>query len=186
MSIFPGPMKRDESKWWQEVGHPKNIINMYMELCGDKQVLEDAFKVFARDHSVKHWHWKWHEYEDLDRLGCGQYWAMVVMKSAMPNSVKDNGISSQDTVHKYMEGFMAWVIKGQNKLEWKWAVSNMIDFMQALSKLSLAATPHGFLPYGVIRDDCDIRSMQETVNSKLHGEDDECTVIAIPGNMEVV
>ena len=113
-------MKRDESKWWQEVGHPKNIIKMYEELCDDREILEDAFKVFAQEQKPLEWHWTWHEHADLNRCGCGQYYAMVVMKSAMPNSVREHGISNQDTVHKYMEGFMAWVMKGQNRLQWQW------------------------------------------------------------------
>jgi hypothetical protein len=172
-------MKRDESKWWQEKGHPKNIIKMYMELCGDRQILEEAFEVFVREESYLAWHWKWHEHADLDRCGCGQYYAMVVMKSAMPNAVRGHGISNQDRVHKYMEAFMAYVMKGQSRLQWQWAVSNMIDFMQALYKLASAALPDG-VPHGVIRDEWDIKRMQEIVNSRLHGDHDERAAFVWP------
>ena len=171
--------KRDESKWWQVKGHPKNIVRMYMELREDRQILEEAFDVFVREESYLLWHSKWHGHADLDRCGCGQYYAMVVMKSAMPNAVRRCGISNQDRVHRYMEAFMAYVMKGQSRLQWQLAVSNMIDFMQALYKLASAAVPDG-VPHGVIRDEWDIKRMQEIVNSRLHGDHDERAVFVWP------
>ena len=74
---------------------------------------------------------------------------------------------------------MAYVMKGQSRLQLQLAVSNMIDFMQALYKLASAAVPDG-VPHGVIRDEWDIKRMQEIVNSRLHGDHDERAVFVRP------
>ena len=82
-----------------------DIIRMYFDMKRDEAELQAAFAHFKQCENVKSWHWKFHDNDELHSRGVGQYYAMLTLKAAMPDSVRDHGLGNQAKMHENMEGF---------------------------------------------------------------------------------
>ena len=100
---------------------------MYFDMKRDEAELQAAFAHFKQCENVKSWHWKFHDNDELHSRGVGQYYAMLTLKAAMPDSVRDHGLGNQAKMHENMEGFLAWSMNGQDNMVWKSAAMNMMS-----------------------------------------------------------
>ena len=138
-----------------------DIIRMYFDMKRDEAELQAAFAHFKQCEDVKSWYWKFHDNDELHSRGVGQYYAMLTLKAAMPDSVRDHGLGNQAKMPEHMEGFLAWSMKGQDNMVWKSAAMNMMSFMGELHTLA-SKLPRDDVPKD-INDAWDILSMMEKV-----------------------
>ena len=134
---------------------------MCFDVKRDEAELQAAFSHSKQCENVKSWHWKFHDIDELHSRGVGQCYAMLTLKAAMPDSVRDHGFGSQAKMHESMEGFSAWSMKGQDNMVWKSAAMNMTSFMGELHTLA-SKLPRDDVPKD-INDAWDILSMMEKV-----------------------